>query len=81
MIAGAFDDAEMTPVAGEQQVREQFEEMVRTGACLPRCRICGSETFHYETARTRFNSMAEADPVLMDVEAANIAAGDILQSF
>lgn len=78
MIAVAFDGAATSIADGEQAVNNQWELMVKTG--IPaRCRICGSEQFHFETGRTRFRTMEEAEPALRKLEALNMAGGAALE--
>lgn len=80
MIAGAFDDAQLPIASGEEHVRAKFEEMLRAGTITKAaCRICGSTAFHYETGRTTFRTMDEANDALMDTERANIESGNLLE--
>jgi hypothetical protein len=50
----------------ERELRRQLDEMMIAGAINPWCGLCGAErpTWRYETARTRFATMAEAQPEL-----------------
>jgi hypothetical protein len=59
-------------------LREQLEGMIAEGTMNPRCGLCGASdaTWRYELARTRFATMAEALPWLIELERANQEAAD-----
>jgi hypothetical protein len=80
MIAGAFDDTEMSVADGEQQTRAGFQKMVAANRVFACCRICESVKFHYETRKTPFRTMQEAVPAMAAVQAANIGSGDFIEA-
>lgn len=54
----------------EMRLRAFTRTSLRSGAINPHCAICGADkaTWRYETRRTRFATMAEAEPVLRGEE-------------
>lgn len=60
---------------GVEPLREAVNELLASGEMNPWCAICkaSAETWHYEVGRTRFATMAEAEPELLRVEAENLA--------
>jgi hypothetical protein len=63
--------------------RRQVVALLAAGTLNPWCALCDANraTWRYELRRTRFATMAEAEPALLEAEArnfaANLAFGDI----
>ena len=51
-------------------VEQQFQEMVADKTLNPKCDLCGSTQLSYELKPTRFSSMEEAVPVLLELQEA-----------
>ena len=64
-------------------LRAQVAEVLKSGVINPWCGLCNAraETWRYDIARTRFRSMEEAAPELLQIEAEQAATralwGDI----
>lgn len=76
MVGVAFDDTDMSPRKAEQETRRYFKSLTPKQV---ECRCCGSRVFHYESARSKFSSIAEARPHLEFTQAMNVITGDILE--
>jgi hypothetical protein len=50
------------------------EKMLAMKAIRPECGICGSREWHYETGRTKWKTLEEAQPHLLQLEQENIAS-------
>jgi hypothetical protein len=81
--AGLADGSGEARKVVEQPLRESLERMLRSGEFNPWCGICKApaDTWRYETARTRYATMEEAQEPLRKSEAANVAAGIVLGEF
>lgn len=71
-IAVAWDDRELTADQAEERGEQAF-----VGGFNRWCGICG-QSLHLEHGRTRFNTMAEANPHLERLERANRLARVII---
>jgi len=78
LVGEADDRADAKRI--ELQVRETFAEMREAGAVNGWCGICGAEesTWHYETGRTRWRTLAEATPTLQEEEAKQLLTSELL---
>jgi hypothetical protein len=74
-IASAWDDQETT----RQEVEERGQRLYREGKVNPWCGICGQD-LKVEHGRTRFKTMAEAEPELRRLERENALARRLLGS-
>ena len=68
LVALAWDEHECCASEAEHQVQERFSELVAGGAINPYCGLCRSKTLHCESARTRWNTLVEAEPHLRKSE-------------
>lgn len=62
----------------QQPLKAQIDSLLAAGSLNPWCGLCGAkaETWHYEVGRTRFRTMAEAEPELRKAENLNaVTAG------
>lgn len=78
LMAGAWDDTEVTREQGIRETREQIASMMQSGD-LNRCRICHSTKFHYESGRTKWQTMEEAAGPLAESEALQRGSGDLME--
>jgi hypothetical protein len=78
MMAGAWNDAEMAREQGIRKTRETITGMIERGLIDSRCPICQSSKFHYETARTKWQTLEEATAALAASEAMQRGTGDLL---
>ena len=65
IIAAAWEEGKDTQDNVEQELLTQMRQL----KINPWCGLCGSVKFHFETAPTRFPSLAEALPSLKVCEA------------
>jgi hypothetical protein len=80
-IVAAADEAESRMAAEYilQVLRRQVTDLVKNGTLNPYCGICEapSAQWHYEVARTRFETLANAMPELRETEAENLVAAAV----
>jgi hypothetical protein len=70
--AGEAEDQADAEEAVDKPLRLKVAAMLKSEAVNPWCSMCKArlETWRYETRRTRFRSMEEAEPALRQEEAA-----------
>jgi hypothetical protein len=75
--SGEADSESAAAEAVERPLREIAANMMKSGEINPWCGLCRAPTatWRCELARTRFRSMAEAEPELKRVESDQIATG------
>lgn len=77
---GEADDIESARRIVETPLRDAIATMLRERRINPWCGLCHamSDTWRYETARTRFATMAEAKPTLERMQDEQIAIGALV---
>jgi hypothetical protein len=79
ILSAVWDEADTSQAQAEAELSNALTQLLWTGTLNKWCRICRSETFHYEAGRTTWRTIEEATPELQKVQAANIASGDLLE--
>jgi purine-nucleoside phosphorylase len=68
IAALAFDPRDTTPEAATELLRMTIEDHIRRQVINPWCGLCHSRDFLYDAQPTRFKSMDEAKPYLLELE-------------
>ncbi len=68
VVASVWDERDSSAALAQEQLREQFQSWVKSGALNPYCGLCRSETLHYESGVTRWQTMEEALPNIREQE-------------
>jgi hypothetical protein len=78
--AGEARDFEHAVREYEDPLRQQLSDAISSGVMNPWCGLChaGIDTWRYETARTRFRTLAEALPALKAIEAKQIITASVM---
>jgi hypothetical protein len=79
VLADEFDTAEAAERL-RKPLKQIYEWLVAQKQINPVCALCQSNDFHIEIGRTRFRTVAEAKPELMEAEVRNIATQEYLKS-
>lgn len=62
VIASAFEEGQNTP----DKVIEAMKQQMKKNHINPWCGLCGSPKLNFEVAKTKFDSLVEAGPVLFE---------------
>ena len=78
-IVGIAYEADEPSDERVEQLKVAVAMMIERGAIDPWCGICRSRDWHYETGKTRYRTLAEAEIPLRANEAAQAATRDFLK--
>jgi len=80
IIAHAREGEDVTPEAAREALAHVVDFLIAQKIIKSECGICGAPRarFHFEDARTRFETLAEAEPQMREVEEANARARAML---
>jgi hypothetical protein len=70
----------VTEKNAEEMLKAVLHDLLSRKLLDPWCGICKSKQWFYEDRPTRFKTMQEATPALLEAEAANLASAEYLRS-
>ncbi len=76
-LAGEIEDADTDRLV--IKLHSGFDELVERRGIHRECRICKSTTLHVEVNKTRFNSLDEAQPALIESQRQQMATAEFLR--
>jgi hypothetical protein len=80
IYAVAYDVEEMPDDVALAMFQLQFDKWVDEKVLNRECGICKSTKLEYETRRTKYKTIAEAEPALKAAEAANIESRKLIDA-
>src|SRR6185295_20263934 len=81
ILAVAYDDQLTTYAKTQKTFSETVASLLERRALNSFCGLCRSTEWHYEDGKTSFNSMAQAETILMKAEADQRASAALFKQY
>ncbi len=80
IVATAYDSEQTSDKKALGQAQTGWNKALAAGLVNPWCDLCQSRTLHWELGVSMIKTMAEIEPLLRQVEQANLASAELIKA-